>query len=406
LAILASAGRRAGHLPERALAPAFWSSKCRYQYSNLISTVFRPSHSSTRECSGQLHAGIKTDAFDLTKRTSAQLGTATMPLLFRPSPLRSSCSTRQLSKLFFQLPPSCRSFHASPRPQSVVLVAHDALTSLHSFTGLPWAYTIPLFALTLRATLILPISIYQRRVSQRQASLVPIIQAWSQSLRHETMREVGHLGPVVAQSTLVRKLRKKRSEIYERWGCGLWKNYLGLVQVPVFLVTMEALRAMAGAHQGWWGMITGSWRGDVGAATETTLTAEGLTGAALIPVETSFATEGALWFPNLLLADPQLLLPFMLSGAILLNLFGHKPVPLGKWQTRLRRSMGIVALAVGPMMIHIPSALVLYWVSSSLLAYGQSLLLEIVMPIKKPITLCKPKRPMRSGLGIPEKQAP
>lgn len=327
-----------------------------------------------------------------------------MTLLFRSSPLRTSYSTPKLSKLFLQLPSSCRSFHASPRPQSAILVAHDALTSLHSLTGLPWAYTIPLFALTLRTTLILPFSIYQRRASQNQASLVPIMQSWRHALQHETMREVGHLGPVVAQNTLIRKLRKKRTEIYRRWGCGLWKNYLGLAQVPVFLITMEALRAMAGAQQGWWGMITGS--GKVEAGPEAILTAAGLTGTALIPVEGSFATEGSLWFPNLLVADPQLVLPFMLSGAILLNLFGHKPVALGPWQTRFRRSMGIVALAVGPIMMHVPSALVLYWVSSSMLAYGQSLLLEIMMPIKKPVTPCKPKRPMRSGLGVPEDEKP
>ena len=74
MAILASAGRRAGHLPERALASAFWSSKCRYQYSKSISNVVRPSPPSTRDCSGQLHAGIKTDAVDLIKRTSASAG--------------------------------------------------------------------------------------------------------------------------------------------------------------------------------------------------------------------------------------------------------------------------------------------------------------------------------------------
>ncbi|KAE9377430.1 hypothetical protein N431DRAFT_434695 [Stipitochalara longipes BDJ] len=324
-----------------------------------------------------------------------------MASLFRSPPFRPACSAPKLSKLFLQLPPSCRSFHASPKPQSIVLVAHDALTSLHSFTGLPWAYMIPLFALTLRTTLILPISIYQRRINQRQAALVPIIQSWRHALQHETMREVGHLGPIVAQNTLVRKLRRKQIEIYRRWGCGRWKNYLGIVQLPVFLITMEALRAMAGAQQGWWGMMTGS--GKVADA-EGVLTADGLTGTALIPVESSFATEGALWFPNLLLADPQLLLPFMLSGAILLNLFGHKAVALGPWMTRFRRSMGIVALAVGPIMMHVPSALVLYWVSSSMLAYGQSLLLERLMPIKKPVTLCKPKRPMRSGLGLPEKK--
>jgi len=334
-----------------------------------------------------------------------------MPQLFRStsaiSPLRPSFSkqTTKLSKLFLQLPPTYRSFHASPAPQLIataVSVSHDALTALHTLTGLPWAYTIPLFAFTIRTTLILPISIYQRRVNQRQVSLAPLIQSWRHALKHETMREVGHLGPIVAHRTLLGKLRVKRNEIYKRWGCNLWKNYLGLWQMPIFLSVMEALRNMSGARQGWFGMLSGSNNVAAGVEnTEAVLTADGLISSSLIPVESTFATEGALWFPDLLLPDPQLVLPFMLSGAILLNLFGHKPVALGKWQTRLRRTMGLVALAIGPIMINVPSALLLYWVSSSMVAYGQAVLLETLMPVKKPVTPCEPKRPMKSGLGVP-----
>jgi inner membrane protein COX18 len=182
---------------------------------------------------------------------------------------------------------------------------------------------------------------------------------------------------------------------------------LGLAQLPVFLATMEAIRGMAGAHQGWWGMISSF--GNVEAGVEGTgavLTADGLVKTALVPVESAFATEGALWFPNLLLPDPQFVLPFLLSGAILVNIFGHRPAQMGVWQTRLTRNMGVVALAIGPIMLHVPSALVFYWLSSSMLAYGQSVLLERLMPIQKPVTPCQPKRPMRSGLGIPEERKP
>jgi inner membrane protein COX18 len=215
------------------------------------------------------------------------------------------------------------------------------------------------------------------------------------------MRKVGHLGPLVAERTLMRELRKKRIEIYRRWGCGLWKNYLGLAQLPIFLAIMEALRAMSGAKQGWWGMLSGATAG--ADRTEAVLTADGLVSTALIPVESTFAIEGALWFPNLLLPDPQLALPFMLSGAILLNIFGHRPAVIGKWQKRFTRNMGLIALAIGPIMINVPSALLCYWVSSSMLAYGQALLLGRFMPIKKPVTPCKPKKLLKSGLGLPVK---
>jgi len=51
-------------------------------------------------------------------------------------------------------------------------------------------------------------------------------------------------------------------------------------------------------------------------------------------------------------------------------------------------------------MIHVPSALALYWVSSSLMAYGQALLIDWAIPIAQPATPCEPKRPMRMGLGM------
>ena len=57
-------------------------------------------------------------------------------------------------------------------------------------------------------------------------------------------------------------------------------------------------------------------------------------------------------------------------------------------------------------MIHVPSALALYWVSSSLMAYGQALLIDWAIPIAKPVTPCEPKRPMRMGLGMERPPAP
>ena len=114
-----------------------------------------------------------------------------------------------------------------------------------------------------------------------------------------------------------------------------------------------------------------------------------------ISIEPSFATEGALWFPNLLVADPQMILPFMLSGVILLNL--TKSTGTGVWQKRLMRSLGVVGLAMGPLTLHFPSALLIYWISSTMLAYVQTAVLDKMMPIKQPVVPCKPRR----NIGLP-----
>jgi inner membrane protein COX18 len=203
------------------------------------------------------------------------------------------------------------------------------------------------------------------------------------------MKEVGHLGPVVAQSTLLKKVRRKRQEIYRRLGCSLWKGYLPpMIQIPVWLTAVEALRRMCGKEEGLVGMAAWLFRSDD--ATNASAMIEGG-----IPIEPSFATEGALWFPNLLAADPQMILPFMLSGVILLNL--TKSTGTSVWQKRLVRSMGVVGLAMGPLTLQFPSALLIYWISSTMLAYIQAVVLDRMMPIKPPVVPCKPRR----NMGIP-----
>lgn len=308
-----------------------------------------------------------------------------MSSVIRSNRLRPSLSTKpQVTALFLQLPPSYRSFHASPQPQFLdagINAAHTLFESLHLVTGLPWAYTIPLAALTIRTAFVLPIAIYSRRASQKQVAFTPLISAWQHNLRKETIKEVGHLGPVVSQSTLLKKTRQKRSEIYRRFNCGLWKGFLPLIQVPVWLFAIEALRKMCGKEAGLIGMMARwSGTGDVASLDNTALA-----------IEPALATEGALWFPDLMVADPQMALPFMLSGAILLNLSNAGGTTL--WQKRLKRSLGLVGLAIGPLTLQFPSAMLIYWISSSMLAYMQAAVLDRVMPIKPPVVPCKPRRP-------------
>jgi inner membrane protein COX18 len=326
--------------------------------------------------------------------------------LLHPRPYLSTQS--HISPLFLQLPSSLRSraFHASPRPQFIaeaIVTSHSLLESLHSVTGLPWAYTLPLFAVALRTTVFLPISIWIRGINQKQVSLSPVIQSWTHPLRKETIAEVGHLGPAASQKRLIIKMRRKRAEIFKRWGCQQWKNFVpAVVQIPIFLTVMESVRRMCGTGQGWLGMMLGSAK-DAESASGTMITGDGLLSSldTLVPVDTSLATEGALWFPNLLMADPHLVLPFALSATILLNIFGGRKsnVGLGKWQIRFRRNLGLLGLAIGPIMINVPSALLVYWIGSSMSAYLQAVLLDKFMPIKKPVEPCKPKRPWRTGLG-------
>lgn len=224
------------------------------------------------------------------------------------------------------------------------------------------------------------------------------------------MAKSGHMGPAIVYRHTKADMREKRNRIYSRWGCGLWKNYLPLMQLPIWLVMVETLRGMAGTRKGLLGlMIPEGIAGDssgLDAAPE--LAAAGMPEAGIfeaeligeksivegvVPVEPSLATEGMLWFPDLMAADSMLLLPFILSGTLFLNIYsGRQRVVMTQGRIRLMRALGVVALAAGPLTLQMPTAMLLYWVSSGMLAYGQNLLIDYYMPVKSPVKPCEPKR--------------
>jgi inner membrane protein COX18 len=106
-------------------------------------------------------------------------------------------------------------------------------------------------------------------------------------------------------------------------------------------------------------------------------------------VDPALATEGALWFPNLLLPDPHLLLPFILSGTLFLNIhLTTRRSPLAPaatpFQRRLTTTLKVVALAIGPATLNVPAGMLVYWTSSALFALGIGRGLDVWMPLRPP----------------------
>lgn len=209
------------------------------------------------------------------------------------------------------------------------------------------------------------------------------------------MKEVGHLGPDVAQKTLLQKHRRKRVELYRRNGCHVSKTWLPIFQLPVFLAAVEALRMMAGTHQGLLGLIAETF------SSEDTTAAE-IEDSRSQWYEPDLVTGGALWFKDLTVADPEMRLPFMLSASMLLSLTGGQKQSI--WGKRITRALATVAVIAGPMLLHMPSGVLVYWISSMLMAYGQNLALERFMPTKKQVVPCKPRQPLRIGRAMMDKK--
>jgi inner membrane protein COX18 len=112
--------------------------------------------------------------------------------------------------------------------------------------------------------------------------------------------------------------------------------------------------------------------------------------------EPSLSTGGCLWFPDLTVADPLHVMPAMLSAVLLINLMPKSmaqfkqlinmtPSPAQEanpWSFRLRRAMMILAMAVGPLTIHLPAAIHLYWISSTLFSMALTRIVDRLKPIR------------------------
>jgi mitochondrial inner membrane protein COX18 len=318
---------------------------------------------------------------------------------------RSSRDFLLCSSYSFQSPLSkhrFRAFHATA-PQrdvqvvleAVLTVPHAMLQGMHS-CGLTWAYAIPATALIVRCICVfVPFSLPARKTQQRYLALNPIRQAHQMQARKQFINQIritgeyktlgeGHAALALAEG-------KDLAALHRRWSCGLGRRLLPVLQFPVWLVMAETIRRMLGIESGLLGLAVKAFTtaptdaiaiAESGAATPT------LNGSFLEP---SLATEGMLWFPNLMVPDPTLTLPFILSGVMLGNiLIGSTPTKrVGRFQQRLRRLLIVVALAIGPLTLQLPAGLLLYWISSTSSAMLMNTILDIFWPLKAPPVACK-----------------
>lgn len=292
---------------------------------------------------------------------------------------------------------SCRrAFHASPRRlivEECLSTTHTLITALHSTTGLSWAYTLPLTALLIRLTIIAPIATYGKFISNRRIEINPLLYAWRAAIARIVYRTHKTKGRVACERVIKQVLKSKGMEVRRRMGLQYWKSYLTIVQLPVFLVAIDTIRAMCGVKYGLLGLFSSSPSEEDQSATQ-----EAVEKAVSSLFEPSLAAEGALWFPDLLVADPALVLPFALSASLLATIYfqerrlQREGIVFGKWRILWGRILKTWALIIGPAMLHLPSGMLIYWISSTWFAFGQNLVLDRYLPTKPIVKPCKPKK--------------
>ncbi|KFY33202.1 hypothetical protein V494_07812 [Pseudogymnoascus sp. VKM F-4513 (FW-928)] len=301
---------------------------------------------------------------------------------------------------------SSRSFHATPRQKYTIIdpvldATHNAFLGLHHV--LPWWAAIPFAAVAVRLAF-LPLTLWSRRIMEKQRSLTPLITAWRGALER-------NIDPSKKANTKVLAARKTM-EIYKAFSCQRYKLFLApALQLPFFLVIIESIRRMAGAGQGLLRLIFSSApsvTAEGAAETASGATATTDISTAITTIEPSMTTEGPLWFVDLTVADPLLILPFMLSATMLLHLvpshyFTRTAAPAGTpsaFQRRLRNMLKLLALAAGPLTLALPAGVLYYWISTMLVSFVQGQLLDRFMPLKSPVMPCTPPRSkLMDGVG-------
>ena len=381
----------------------------------------------------------------LLTSTTRTRTTLTTPTIRRPT----------LFHLHPKTPIQNRTFSLIPLLETAVTASQSALTSLHTLTSTPWYLTIPLFALALNLVTRLPSAIYTRRLVVSRAKLNPLSMAYGARARHDLAKEATAgakaateggtgTGMALGQAKLMaRYMKMNRAEAKERdkrWGTQTWKGYAPALGVfPVWMLGIEALRRMCGGPWGLVGrvmfglkaveeggegmkgeggvVVGGEGQGVIqdtalaaGSGAESSVSAaapaataleapqEGLL-AASTHVDLTMATEGCLWFPDLLVADPYHILPIALSVIMVANVLPKSAAGLralanmnqkagvvmvqNKWQLRFQRVLLVVAALIGPLTMYLPAALHLYWVSSATLTLIETSVIAWLMPLPK-----------------------
>ncbi|KAH8907024.1 hypothetical protein BR93DRAFT_927875 [Coniochaeta sp. PMI_546] len=329
------------------------------------------------------------------------------------------------------IPGARRNFSVANTLETAVYDATQLISTIHTATGTPWYITIPLAALAVNLVARVPVTIYSRKLEQKRARLIPLFWAWNSRHTENVIRANPGKPMVKLQAAIQKRSLASERRISKDHGVQSWKiNYLGsITALPFFITAIQGVRRLCGAGGGLFGLFSNPlpdiarsmsgkdaieetpstsstsdhavgqtpWSSDISQIDSSAVAAPAASqaplGADLLGYEPSLSTGGCLWFPDLTVQDPYHVLPFMLSAAmfwvVLPKTLDHTRQLLDptasnlSWRTRLHRALLVISLALGPLTMHLPAAMHIYWISSTLIATAQRDLIHKVMKLPR-----------------------
>ncbi|XP_028608504.1 cytochrome c oxidase assembly protein COX18, mitochondrial isoform X1 [Grammomys surdaster] len=235
-----------------------------------------------------------------------------------------------------------------------VRTAEEVLLGAHEATGLPWWGSIILSTVALRGAVTLPLAAYQHYILAKVENLQPEIKDIAKRLNQEVAVCARQFGwsKRVARLTYLKNMRRLVSELYVRDNCHPFKaTVLVWVQLPMWIFMSVALRNLS----------TGATRSDAG-----------------ISVQEQLAAGGSLWFPDLTAVDSTWILPVSVGvvNLLIVEIFALQKIGTSRFQVYVTNFVRAVSVLMIPVAATVPSALVLYWLCSSLMGLSQNLLLR------------------------------
>ncbi|KAL2828723.1 60Kd inner membrane protein-domain-containing protein [Aspergillus cavernicola] len=308
-----------------------------------------------------------------------------------------------------------RRFHQTrPAPfiNEVLEVSSSFVHGVHSVSHLPWALSLPLTAFLVRMGVALPLQFFTRVQARKDGDLAPILQSWRHYHQKHVQEKKPENGRPLLRSEATRlvskQLQQQHQALRNRWGVYRYWKPVNFLQMPVWIMIMESIRGMSGNNRGLVPYLLSLFEPSSSSASN----------ALHLAVEPSLATEGALWFPDLLAGDSTGILPMILTLSILLNVrMGWKATTLKSMADLPRLEMAkqlswfalrvfVQALSlnigVSSYLYQMPTALMIYWISSTNIATLQTFLLQKYM---FPTPSLKPWRQVHIGYA-PRRQTP
>ena len=257
-----------------------------------------------------------------------------------PTPLPPSSSPPTIDPDFIQETISSINTTSLPHSPNIVFDnVQNALEAFHTFSGLPWYLTIIGSTLLVRASFV-PLILYQSTVLGRYATAAKpegdkLWELTKQATQNATTATKLKAYPIYVNGMF---------SILNKHGISLFSMFGGsLIQIPIFITFVFTMRRMIRDPE----------------------------------LANELSNGGILWFENLTLADPTLLLPLTAIGLTYINLqvsLGN--APNGSMFYYLKDIGQVLLILFLPITSGLPSGVFVYWTTSASFAAIQTQVLR------------------------------